>query len=366
MLPIVFLLVAPGLEADEGLNFTNPVLHPGKLDFHLHDTRAATEQNWMWWTPSVKAGFGLLSPDKGDDTRYYGGFFRPLAARPKLGDLIVGVERLEAPAGDDLEIEAEYRFPAGFAFGAGMLDRKGDANDIRFAKLSYRSQGKGWRTIATLQAQEVGEETSPGGYLALFDDELMLVAGHDGEQWRGTFGYVAPQPKAGRVRPAVEVLYVDNGVGDRPGPKVLFANATLGFSGGFLSHPARLGRAMGPTGLEFGNPLGFLTPTWNRRLDTWEMGGIADFRIVGSETPAGLRTLTYEALAFPFQLVSGDSLADRFFVGATFTERSKGNDVAGAMAGYYGKISFLTVTLAGEYEPETGDRRLHLGLIDTF
>jgi len=157
------------------------------------------------------------------------------------------------------------------------------------------------------------------------------------------------------------------GVGDRPGPKVLFANATLGFTGGFLSHPARLGRAMGPAGLEFGNPLGYLTPTWNRRLDTWEMGGIADFRISGTETPAGLRTVTFEALVFPFQLRSGDSLADRFFLGATFTDRSRGgNDVAGAMAGYFGKISFLTVSVAGEYAPETGDRRLHLGLIDTF
>jgi hypothetical protein len=358
--------LATQLEAGEGLSFTNPVLHPGKLDFHLHDTRAATEPNLMWWTPSVKAGFGLLSPDQGDDVRYYGGFFRPLAARPKLGDLIVGLNRLDAPAGDDLEIQAEYRLPAGLGFGGGLVDREGDLNDVRFAKVSYRSPGKGWRTIATLQAQEVGEETSPGGYLALFDDELMLVAGHDGEQWRATLGYVAPQPKVGRLRPAVEVLYVDNTVGDRPGPETLFANATLGFTGGFLSHPARLGRAMGPTGLEFGNPLGFLNPTWNRRLDTWEMGGIAGFRIVGSETPTGLRTVTYEALVFPFQLAAGDSLADRFFAGATFTERSRGNDVAGAMAGYYGKISFLTVTLAGEYEPETGDRRLHLGLIDTF
>ncbi len=366
LIPLALLLAAPHLEAGDGLTFTNPVLHPGKLDFHLHDTRTGTEQNWMWWTPSIKAGFGLLSPDKGDDTRYYGGFFRPLAARPKMGDLIVAVERLETPTADDLEFEAEYRSTSGFALGAGSVDRKGDANDVRFAKLSYRSQGKGWKTITTLQAQEVGDETSPGGYLAVFDDELMLVAGHDGEQWRGTFGYVAPQPKAGPVRPAVEILYVDNGVGDRPGPKTLFANATLGFTGGFLSHPARLGRAMGPTGLEFGNPLGYLTPTWNRRLDTWEMGGVADFRIVGSETPAGLRTVTYEALAFPFQVVKGDSLADRFFLGATYTDRSKGNDVAGAMAGYYGKIAFLTVSLAGEYEPETGDRRLHLGLIDTF
>lgn len=363
---LALLLLASRLEAGEGLNFTDPTLHPGKLDFHLHDTRTGTEQNWMWWTPSIKAGFGQLSPDQGDDTRYYGGFFRPLAARPGLGDLILAVERLETPAGDDIEFEAEYRSTAGFAVGAGSVDREGDVDDIRFAKLSYRSQGKGWRTITTLQAQEVGDETSPGGYVALFDDELMLVAGHDGEQWRGTFGYVAPQPKSGRLRPAVEVLYVNNDIGDRRGPRTLFANATLGFGGGFLSHPARLGRAMGPTGLEFANPLGYLTPTWNRRLDSWEMGSLADFRIVGSETPAGLRTLTYEAVAFPFQFVSGDNLADRFFLGATFTERSRGNDVAGAVAGYYGKIAFLTVNIAGEYEPETGDRRLHLGLIDTF
>ncbi len=62
------------------------------------------------------------------------------------------------------------------------------------------------------------------------------------------------------LRPAVEVLYVDNTIGHFSGTRNLFANVTLKYGGGFLSHPARLGRAMGPQGTEYGNPLGFLTP----------------------------------------------------------------------------------------------------------
>lgn len=364
-LSLLLLVSAPALRAEEGFSFTSPVHHPGKLDFHFTDTPMGSDANLMWWSPSIKGGFGLISPDEGEDTRFAGAFFRPLAAKPALGDLIVGVNGLDTPAFRDFEVQAEYRSPSRFAFGGGIVEREDTDLDVAFLKASYRGPLGGISSILTLQAQRVAEETSPGGYAALYNDELMFVAGDDGEQRRGTVGYVAPETKRS-FRPAVEVLYVDNSTGDLDGPRTLFANATLGFKGGFLSHPARLGRAMGPTGLEFANPLGFLSPTWNRRLDTWEMGGLADFRVIGLETPNGRRTLTWQGVVFPFQFVPGDSFADGLFAGMTYTDRSFADEVTGVLAGLFRKVSFLSLSLEAEYDFETDDKRLNVGLIDAF
>ena len=61
----------------------------------------------------------------------------------------------------------------------------------------------------------------------------MGVVGFDGEQRRTTFGYVAPKNENTQWRPSLEVLYVDNRIGKLAGPQFIFANATLGFNGGF-------------------------------------------------------------------------------------------------------------------------------------
>ena len=55
---------------------------------------------------------------------------------------------------------------------------------------------------------------------------------------------------------------------------------------------------MGPQGVEFGNPFGFLRPTWNHRANTWELGGLANFRAVRTRSASGAIAEKYE-LPFP-------------------------------------------------------------------
>ena len=78
----------------------------------------------------------------------------------------------------------------------------------------------------------------------------------------------------------------------------------------------RLGRAMGPQGLEFGNPLGFLSPSFNRLPDAWEIGDVVDFRVIVNHPPNGNNTANYEALVFPFQIGGSTGLLRALFVGA--------------------------------------------------
>ena len=175
-------------------------------------------------------------------------------------------------------------------------------------------------------------------------------------------GYVSPKGE-GPIRPAAEVLYVDNTIGDLPGSRLLFVNGTLKFGGGFLSHPARLGRAMGPQGLEYGSPRGFLQPTWNRCLDVWELGGLVNVRFRRLDLPDDTVSETYEAVVFPFQFDQEDNCLDSVFLGGFGNHTAAAGGSGGLLAGIVGKMGFLNVNLAIEQNLETGETRALVGLI---
>ena len=216
--------------------------------------------------PVISGWRGRLLPSDRNSLQYGGAYLRPLVLWPEAGDLILGALIVDSGDRRDYEWQGEYRLPGGLGIGAGVADTALPGTDVVFGKVTYRDTLRSWNYILEMQVQEFGKETSPGGYAALYDDPFMVVGGTDGEQWRVTAGYVAPV-STGLFRPAVELLYVDNSIGELVGPRSWFGDLTLNYDGGCLSHPARLGRAMGPQGVEFGNPLGLLTPTWNRRLE---------------------------------------------------------------------------------------------------
>lgn len=350
---------------EEGLSFDDPLLEPGKLDLLFRTRSEVGESNLMWWSPVVKAGAGRIDPDGADPTTYAGGYVRPLQAFEGAGELIVGALEVEDAAGESSEeLQAEYRFPFGLGVGAGTVDRPDAAPDVRFAKVTYRDRLGDVHLVLEGQVQETGDETEPGGYAGLHDEVWLGVVGHDGEQWRATLNYIAPESD-GLLRPAIEGLYVDSSVGALDGPKLLFVNGTLKFRGGFLSHPASLGRAMGPQGLEYGNPLGFLQPTWNRRLDTWELGGVVDLRLVHTELPDGETVADYEVLAYPWQVSEVEGPLGAVLVGGFRSERPD-EDTEGVLVGYSGGAGFLQLSVTVHWEVDTGDLAAVVGLIDWF
>lgn len=290
----------------------------------------------------------MFLPRDQTSVSYGGGFLRPLAPWPDLGDLILGGHVVEAGMRHDYEFQGEYRLPVGLGFGGGFVDASDDSLDTRFAKITYRQKYRSWNYILEVQVQEFGEETSAGGYGAFYNDQWMLAAGSDGEQWRATAAYIAPETR-GPLRIAAEALYVDNSIGTLVAPRAFFGNITLKYEGGFLSHAARLGRAMGPQGLEFGNPLGFLLPTWNRRLEVWELGRLAGARMERIELSERTATERYEALVFPFQFVGADNFLDGFFVGGAYLRNPSRNTVAW-LGGYFGTLKPFKVFVGVEHE----------------
>jgi hypothetical protein len=354
----------PFLSLEKGFASDSPLLRPGKLDFLYRYREAESSYNAFAWTPTFKGGAGVLDPKDAHPTSFGGGFLRPLAPWPEKGDLILGAQALEAPNRSDFEFQGEYRLPMGLGLGGGLVEARETGADVVFGKLTFRRKAGSWNYILELQGQSVNDQSSPGGYFALYNDQLMGVGGTDGEQWRVTVGYVAPWTNA-FVRPTLEVLYTDNSIGDLPGVKQLFANATLKYQGGFLSHPARLGRAMGPQGLEFGNPLGFLVPTWNRRLDPWEMGNLLDLRAEHITLPNRSTQERYEAMFFPFQFAQTKTVLDCLFVGGSYFKNPK-KETPGLIAGFTGKVAFLNLSVGVEHQFEPNDTIVTVGVIDPF
>lgn len=359
-------VLAPGLStAADGLAPGEP-WKPGKVDLRLARTDDSERFNLIWWSPIIKAGVGAVDVD-GSETWYGGGYVRG-SMDSRGTELIAGGGVVDHDDVRDTELQAELRVPGGIGIGAGGVDRGGGAPDVTFAKVVHRGRSGSWRTVLTFQLQEVGGETSPGGYVGLWEDRFMVVAGHDGEQRRVTLAGMAPPSEGSRWRPVIEGIWVDQEIGDLPGPEVLFINGTLGFHRGFLSHAARLGRAMGPTGVEYANPLGFLwgNGPWNRRLDPWELGRLGNFRLFRVEQPNGVTSAAWEALVFPLQLAGRTHPLDGVFLGGTYRTLTGTEDDPGILAGYVGKVDFLLLTASLEVGLESDDRRATLGLIDTF
>lgn len=114
----------------------------------------------------------------------------------------------------------------------------------------------------------------------------MATWGSDGEQWRSILAYISPERGPNELRPAIEMFYVDNTIGKVDGSKDMIVASSLGFRKGFLGARGPIGpHPMGPTGVEFSNPLGYLNPNFNRRLTAWEVGESVNFRYIHSTLP---------------------------------------------------------------------------------
>ncbi len=364
---------------EDGLVANGPHFHPGKLDLLLRRRPDRNEYNLIAWSPFLKGGLGMVDVDSVGAQSHAGAYVRPLLACPDVGELIIGAQGIE-PEGDggsSFELQGEYRLPSridivgGFGVGGGLVERIASDEDVGFAKVTYRDTVGDWSYILALVGQEMSAEADVGGYAALYDDIVMLVGGTDGEQWRATAGAVAPENDT-MFRPALEALWVDQRIGEADGPRFLFVNGTLRFGKGFLSHPARLGRAMGPQGVEFGNPLGFLRPTWNRRLDVWELGGSVDYRWVRTEAPDGGIAEKHELVVYPFSFAGAGRCLDGFFgdlLDGLFVSGSYARAVEntpGFGIGFCGAIGFLNVSAVVEYETETDGVTALVGVIDGF
>ncbi len=270
--------------------------------------------NVTLWGPNLNGGIGSRRDGNGGDTTYVGAFFRPFGNNIDR-DLVFGVNYLNDNGISQSEAQGQYIGRDGVGFGLGYVEGLANSRDLYFTKFIYRKKHRDWNVYLSPQWQRNPDKNDLGGYLALSNDEVFMSAGTDGEQWRGLLGVVAERGKTASLQPTGEILYVDNSLGDRDGVKFFFVNGSLQYAGGFLSHQSRLGRALGPSGNHFGNPLSFLSQSWNRNADVWEIGQLANVRIIEAEFPNGQEVEIFETVVFPTQFVRDSSWANGLFLG---------------------------------------------------
>ncbi len=376
---------------------SKPRFSPGKLDMLTRYSKASTDLNLIYWTPFIKAGGGIIFRENGNSN--YGGFFiRPTQFLPTSHEFIFGANYISNNSKTDFDLQAEFRHKSGFCAGGGYIKSSffespaGAPRDNNyFAKASYRNKIKSWKYILTGLWQEFGKkETSggfskkqfPGGYAAFYSNTLGFNAGYEGESWRVSVNYVQQEKQGRRIRSAVEALYIDKTTGNNTGPKILWVNGTLKFSGGFLSKDGWLGRSMGATGLEFGNPLSYIVPIndgsslfpgspaiWNRALNTWELGGMVDFRLFHLDLPNKAKWGMADLVIYPLQFDKKESVVENIFVGTSFFYNtnlpSNQADITNIipMIGYRYKYKKLNTCLQGQYNTTTEDISATLGII---
>lgn len=387
-------------------------LQPGKVDITLKANKVSIDYNAILWTPVVKLGVGYIDLP-GRKYSQYGGFFlrplQPLAFKGKnKGDLIIGFNYLlekdtisnAKPYQNSLnwDAQAEYRFKFGFCLGGGVVKNtffESPAGKQRnydyFFKASYKGKfAKDWKYNITAIVESFNQKVKGGGYLAVYGPYGSISGGYDFESYRISVGLMAKKDRR-YFKPAAEVLFIDKTIGlNKTAPQIIWVNATLKFKDGFLSNDSRLGRSMGPTGLEFSNPLSFLTPIndgnpifnavsnpgapiWNRALNTWELGGLINARIFHLKLPNKALWGIAEIDLFPFQFMKNRKyFLENIFVGVNYNYYVKvpaGQTKISAFSvggGFTHRVKSLGINLQVEYNTFNRNTTFNAGIINWF
>jgi hypothetical protein len=373
-------LAAADSTASEPIRPYVKYFNPSKVDVLVTFKEKYSNSNFFFWSKSLKMGFGYVFNDLAA-SHYGGAWFRPLSFTKYKGDLIIGANySMPTPVGKFYDIQIEHRHAFGLSYGGGVYQLGTTMKSINYwGKISFRKTIKKWSFIITAQvtpltngSKNTADHIRPGFYAALYHPVFMVVGGYAYTQFRTTLGLMSPKEGA-KYRPVFEALYIDNNTGGNKGLRYLFANATLGFDGGFLSHAARLGRAMGPTGLEFGNPLGFLSnpltvSNWNRKLSTWEMGRMVNFRVENFVLPTKDYNGYAQLAINPFQFDGSKNALDPIFVGADYIytykhETNKLTHQGGILAGYFYNVKAFSLSAGMEYIIKTKQPTVSVGFI---
>lgn len=368
------LLVAEEVRA-QGLSATSPLLHPGFVDLQTQIDSEVQWTNLAIWTPVFRGGAGRLDLEHAPPLDYAGGYLDVLAAKPDAGALLLASQTQVQSGDTSWEAQGEYRTPDGkvvpgsIGAGGGKVVFGPKGPELWFAKLSYRNElQNGWGLVGSVQLQRVVGDTSPGGYLALYGPRGMVGGGADGEQWRAAVGYIHNVTPDNRFRPAFEAFYVDDSVAKIDGGKFLLVSASLGYGGfGFLSNESRLGRVMGPQGLQFTNPNGFLQPMWNRLFDVTELGNLLNARVTETRSPGDeIVARDWQAVVFPFQVAEVGGFTNWLFVGGGLLEVTDQDGEPYISFGAIGQPGGLRARVEGQWDFDNDRLRVLLTLQDFF
>jgi len=333
-------------------------------DFHTRSpSRDRSEINAIQFGETLTGGANFTYLDGLDDVSSAGAFIRP-----DLGtedEFVIGTSFVDNAGESQFELQTRYTLASSLGLATGYF-RSGASgqSDLFFARVNYEVPFMGGKvSLSPVGQRNLNRDYDLGAYAVYTNADLLVGGGFDGEEVRGTVNYAFPT-KLGALRPAGEVLYVDNSVGEIDGAEIMLAAGTLGFSGGYLAQGFSMGRVAGPTAVYQVNPVSFTSPAWNRFYDVWEYGDFVSVEALSVQAGDG-RTTRYSAVVYPAQLLpENQGIAERVYLGFRHTENDIDNDTDAPVAGYFGPLfgKFSgSVSFAYDFQDEQGE--LILGLV---
>ncbi|MBI4021615.1 MAG: hypothetical protein HY369_05210 [Candidatus Aenigmarchaeota archaeon] len=276
--------------------------------------------------PDFLAGVGRVS---GDDRLDYVSLMARFPAAE--GDVVVAGHVLDDQAAgrDAHTVAAAYQPDDRWSVGGGRVELPGDA-DFDFTRLLYRNKattGQDSVAYAVAGFAKDGKTTDTygaGGIATWASSGWEIAVGHQREQEQARYlaGIVLPVlDESLQLRPALDVLHVDNMVGDEPGAQFTLAGLSLGHHGRFFGHEKRAGRLFGPIGILYPDPRFATDPSltheynFNRVADPWAFGDLANIQYLRLASPDGSSSTHWDALVFPGQFDRESSRWDGLCIG---------------------------------------------------
>jgi len=317
-------------------------------DLRLGLAHELIDGNLILRQPFLVGGVSFDAAEREPDVSAFGAFARAGWDPPAQGELVFGGNYVEAADSRQWEVQARYVAPGGLGMGAGYADLEA-SGDTWFVNPTVTGKSGTLNYHLGPVAQNGPGGLSVGAYAALYTGHLFLGGGNDGEHWRLLAAWSANNGERA-VDPSLEVLFVDHGIGRLDGERFLFVNGSLKRNAGFLSTGSRLGRALGPQGMQFANPVSFLSQPWSRTADVWETGGVMNLRLARREFPGGRTSLLAQGVVFPFQAQAGDVRLRGIFAGVQYQRDAlRATSLLFGHAGRYGRLS---LSIAGSYDTE--------------
>lgn len=324
---------------------------PGFADFRLGISENRVDGNLILRRPFLVAGASYDAIDGAPDVTGFGALARAAVGEAGTGEWVLGGNYLASADSRQWEIQAKYITPGGFGLGAGLIDAEA-TDELWFVNGIARGKrgALNYQFSALIQSGPGG--LSPGGYAALYAEHLFISGGGDGEQWRILGAWSANSSHDSAFDPSIEFLFVDNDVGHVNGEKFLFVNGSLKRNKGFLSTGSRLGRALGPQGLQFANPVSFLSQPWSRTVDVWEIGEILNIRFARRTLPDGAVNTLAQTVVFPMQALGSEARYRGLFAGIQH-QRDASRSTA-LLFGHAGRLGRAWVSVVGSHDVEQG------------
>ena len=320
---------------------------PRFADFRLGVANDAVDGNFILRQPFLVGGVSYDALDGAADVAAFGAVVRPVADPSGRGELAFGANYLASADFRQWEAQAKYVASSGFGMGAGFA-RLGIAGDTWFVNATARGRRGTLSYHISPLVQDNPDGPSFGGYAALHTDHLFLGGGSDGEHWRVLGAWSADNGDDSAIDPSIEILFVDHGIGRLDGERFLFVNGSLKRNAGFLSTKSRLGRALGPQGLQFANPVAFLSQPWSRTVDVWETGGIMNLRLARRAIRGERTTTLAQVVVFPMQALAGGVRFHGLLAGVQHERESLRS--TSVLIGHAAPLGHASVSIVGSYD----------------